>query len=146
MEKRTDIYLFREPTTDQGTEGVLCIPEYQFSLYSIELPWRNNQQDISCIPPGIYDLEWTEGKYPGFRLIGVPGRSNIEIHKGNWAGDVSLGLKSDSEGCIHLGMDRGVLSNQKAVKASTDAVEAFNNLLKGKKKLRIIIRKAWDLG
>ena len=24
--------------------------------YTIELPWKNNQKSISCIPPGLYKL------------------------------------------------------------------------------------------
>jgi hypothetical protein len=51
---------------------------------SFELPWKENQHDISCIPTGIYQCKW-DGSIGQYRLSGVPNRGGIKIHKGNWA-------------------------------------------------------------
>ena len=68
----------------------------------IELPWLNNQRNVSCIPEGEYnaikELHQTKGKV--FRLLYVRGRSGILIHKGNYV----AGYVKDSEGCILPGL------------------------------------------
>ncbi len=59
---------------------------------SLELPWKDNAEGISCIPPGTYPctlLPATEDlPYPHFAIGNVPGRSNIRIHAGNTVADV----------------------------------------------------------
>jgi hypothetical protein len=74
-----------------------------FPCLSLELPWLNNAQHISCIPAGRYFCKprETPGKGRHFILENVPGRSLILIHTGNYA----AGKKVDTEGCILLGMD-----------------------------------------
>ena len=61
----------------------------------IELPWRNNKQQISCIPEGCYLLKTKIHPVKGKQLIvcEVPGRSGILIHIAN---DASHELR----GCI----------------------------------------------
>ncbi len=98
--------LLRRPYTDQGTIGVLAIPEVQYQSYSIELPWRENQTGISCVPVDTYLLfprwsnHWNSFVY---QFKDVPDRSAVQIHWGNVAGDKSLGFKSHSLGCVLLG-------------------------------------------
>ena len=60
---------------------------------TLERPWINNATSISCIPSGIYKFKRdTHGRFQWFRLLDVPGRTNIEFH---------LGTKPEhSEGCI----------------------------------------------
>lgn len=55
----------------------------------------------------------------------VPDRANILIHPGNVAGNVELGWKSNSEGCILVGAKLGILGNQRAVLASRGATRGF---------------------
>lgn len=63
---------------------------------TLERPWLNNQQKISCIPEGEYRvLRDRAGRYQCFRIDLVPGRTNIEFHAGNYP--------SNSEGCILVG-------------------------------------------
>ncbi len=61
----------------------------------IEPPWRNNQQQISCIPEGRYLLTLRSSLRFGWHLLvnNVPGRSLILIHAFNHA-------LRESKGCI----------------------------------------------
>jgi hypothetical protein len=78
-----------------GTEA-LCV--------TLEEPDRQNKKGISCIPAGLYRLfirknADTRHNYDVLELIGVPGRSNVQIHIGN--------RLTDTEGCILVGDERG---------------------------------------
>lgn len=48
------VQLFRLKRSDQGTMGLLMAPS--FSCYTLELPWRDNQRNISCIPESEYSF------------------------------------------------------------------------------------------
>lgn len=58
-----------------------------YSCYTIELDWKDNKRNISCIPANIYNIELI--KSPKFKEVlhvkDVPNRSGILIHKGNAA-------------------------------------------------------------
>ena len=60
---------------------------------SIELAWRNNQNKISCIPEGKYELRKRHTTKRGWHLIlvNVPGRQLILIHAANDANEELLG-------------------------------------------------------
>lgn len=78
-------------------------------IYTLELPFLNNQKNISCIPQGLYNLTpYNSKKYPNvFKLLNVSDRSDILIHVGNYACDVIVGggkFKSDTRGCILVGL------------------------------------------
>lgn len=144
MTDTIDIYLIRLTSTDQGTGGFLSVPELCFSSFTLELPWRDNRRNVSCVPAGVYPLAWHESKkFKAFHVKNVPDRSGILIHSGNLAGDAALGFRTDVEGCILLGCERGKLNGQKAVLHSRAAVNKFNSLLlaalKNGGKARIII-------
>jgi hypothetical protein len=66
---------------------------------TMELPWRNNQKGLSCFPEGTYtvirEAESNHHKYPHFRVLDVPGRDGILVHKITYVS----GLK----GCIGVG-------------------------------------------
>lgn len=121
------IHLIRQRTSDQGTEGTLLIPSLGFSCFTLELPWRDNQPSISCIPPGQYECRLRASPRFGqtYHVRDVPGRSFILMHSGNYAGDVSQGYRSHVEGCILLGTKRGFLHGQRAVLCSKVAVLQF---------------------
>ena len=110
--------LLRTDTSDEGTFGVLVFDDQY--IYTGELPWRNNQPNISCIPEGKYDLRMcTSPKYgPAYQVTNVPGRSGVLLHAGNFCGDTDKGYRTHVSGCILLGSKRGRLHGQKAVLAS----------------------------
>ncbi|MGB1299218.1 MAG: DUF5675 family protein [Psychrobium sp.] len=81
--------------TPYNTIGVM---EYgDFSCYTLELPWINNHQNISCIPAGTY--ECVKHMSPRFgdciSIKNVVGRTDVLIHYGNFTGDTL--------GCILVG-------------------------------------------
>lgn len=69
-----------------------------FSCKTIELPDLGNQQNISCIPEGKYEVHKIVSPTRGtcFHVQDVPGRTAILIHPGNYV----AGGKRDSMGCI----------------------------------------------
>ena len=123
MRRRVEIFGLKR--SDQGTEGLLVSED--FNCRTLELPWRNNRRQISCIPPGIYDVEIRlSNKYGRIYWVRkVPDRTYILIHSGNYAGDKSKGLKSHVMGCILLGKKSGRLGGQVAVLNSRIAVRNF---------------------
>lgn len=122
--------IVREPSSSDGTFGTFTLwgaqaPSAPLVLHSLELPWYNNQRKVSCIPVGTYDVVWQMSPRFGrnlYTVLAVPGRSGILFHSGNVAGDESLGLRSEVEGCILLGLGLGTISAQRAVVHSADAV------------------------
>ena len=70
---------------------------------TLELPWRDNYRGISCIPEGAYlcKLGYSPSrKHDVYWLQDVPGRSDVQIHIGNFPRDI--------RGCILVGRERGV--------------------------------------
>ena len=106
----------RALTGDQGTPGIADLHNAAginlWSGFSMELPWRDNAADVSCIDEGVYVAKLQHSArfgYDVYVLQNVPGRANCEIHDANWAGDVTKGYRSDLEGCTALGMEHGVM-------------------------------------
>lgn len=62
----------------------------EHTFKTLELPWKDNQKQISCIPTGTYKVKKrTSQKYKEhFHVLGVPGRSYILIHHGNYYDDI----------------------------------------------------------
>ena len=72
---------------------------------TLERPWLNNQPDVSCVPPGTYQLVWAfQGDLNAwhYELQNVPNRDGVFVHGGNRV--------TDSEGCILLGTTWGELT------------------------------------
>lgn len=121
----TEVQLLRTSRSSNGTEGKVIAGGY--SCYSFELPWKDNQKSISCIPIGEYQaMIRISGKYGRvYWLSNVPDRSLILIHSGNFAGDAETGLKTHTMGCILLGTNVGFLGNQRAILNSRVAIRMF---------------------
>lgn len=125
--------LTREPDDDQGTFGILRLPDGT-EFCTLELPWRGNATGASCIPPGTYQVAMRNSPKFGqiYEVQNVPGRTAILIHSGNVAGDESKGYNSHVEGCILLGLSKGKVGGQKAVQQSRAAVAQFNEKMAGR--------------
>ena len=97
------------------TGGVL-IPADTLAPFAVtlELPWKGNQSDVSCIPAGRYYCEpWVSPKKgPVIRLMNVPGRTNVLMHKGN--------VEADSAGCILVGEAFEPVKGQDGITGSAD--------------------------
>lgn len=124
------VILDRLSTGNAGTFGQYTLPD-RTQLFSGELPWRDNAVGLSCIPEGEYECRWGPSRRFGmvYEITGVPGRSRILIHNGNYCGDVTLGLKSHVQGCQLTGLARGLLAGQLAILNSRLALRLFNEAL-----------------
>jgi hypothetical protein len=94
------IRLIRDDQDDVRTLGAMFDGEDRI-CETLELPWRDNQRGISCIPEGTYHavLEMSpKRRYKVYWLTDVPGRIAVQIHVGNTTEDI--------RGCILLGMER----------------------------------------
>ena len=118
----------------EGTNGQINIAGKRLCS-SIELPWKANQTQASCIPEGIYELKKRYSPKHGHHLqvINVPGRDLILLHPANDA------LK-ELKGCIApvsflTGEGKGN-SSRIALKKVLDKV--FPELEKGNKVFLII--------
>jgi len=124
--------LIRQSPTADGTFGTLTLDDgTQFATG--ELPWKNNAHGVSCIPAGEYPCRWITSPKHGecYQVVGVPGRSMIEIHSANFMGDAAQGRRAQLLGCIALGKSVGVLDGQFAVLSSKVAVAEFEANLGG---------------
>ena len=77
-----------------GTNGTLTL-NGQFVCFTIELPWRENKRNMSCIPEGTYELQphFSINHKAHIKVLDVFNRSQILIHAAN---DALTELK----GCI----------------------------------------------
>jgi len=103
--------LIRLESTTDATIGVLMV-DGKVQCFTLELPWRDNQRNVSCIPPGSYTAERIVSKRFGETILlhGVPNRSEILIHTGNTV--------IDSRGCILPGKSVGEMKGMRAVLSS----------------------------
>ena len=126
--------LLRQAESDEGTFGTLKVYEGVALLYSCftgELPDRDTQQSMSCIPLGRYTCQpWHSKKFPNhYNVMRVPGREAILIHEGNFCGDKTKGYKRNVAGCILVGRALGTIQGQKAVLSSRLAMNDLRDVL-----------------
>ena len=93
---------------------------------TLELPWRDNNRKVSCIPAGIYPC--TNVQKGIIRVGNVPNRDGIQVHVGNKASDI--------EGCILAGSEFG----ENSVFASKKAIEKLQKMLPTEFALEVIER------
>ena len=116
--------LIRVEQTEEATIGVLKA-DGVVVCWTLEEPWRNNKQDVSCIPEGEYELEYEYSPSKGralWTIKDVPNRSYVRIHKGNTV--------KDTEGCPLTGTKPGYLNRKRAV---INSRAAFNKLMEATK-------------
>lgn len=118
------VLLKRRPSIPMGTFGVLSVDN--LVLFTVELPWKDNANNVSCIPTGKYRCSWTKSprlKKFTYEITSVPKRAGIRIHSANFASQVL--------GCIALGEKNGVMDKKRGVFSSVSAVRRFEKLLDG---------------
>lgn len=95
------VQVFRTLDDAKQCLGVLTITNETgiiFTARTLELPYKNNAQSISCFNPGKYTCKYTMSPSFGFKtyeVTSVPGRSGVRIHSANYV--------SQLRGCIALG-------------------------------------------
>lgn len=124
--------LVREDQSDQGTFGRIVAKA--LTLFTGELPWRENQSSISCVPAGTYRAVFTHSPRFGrhlYLVAPVPSRTGIRVHPANFMGDASKGFRCQLNGCIALGERIGWMGGQKAVLLSQPAVRRLESIFGG---------------
>ncbi len=103
---------------------------------TLELPWKDNEVGVSCIPKGVYTCKKVDGThnipYQHISIENVPGRSGVCIHRGN--------LYTQILGCILVGDKYADINGDKEmdVTGSTPTYEKLMALLPNEFKLTII--------
>ena len=121
------LYLLRDYMTEDVTLGRIFNPDDNFHFQTLELPWLDNQINISCIPEGTYTCRrdfYNRGGYEAFEVTDVEGRSEIKFHIGNWVKDI--------KGCIAIGSKR-YINNEPMITDSRIAFNSFMQYLEYKK-------------
>lgn len=128
------ITLQRFAYTPWGVFGRLVYND--FRAFTVERPWLDNKARESCIPDGLYDLQWFDSpKFgPTWAIVGgtvslqpdgKAKRSLVLIHPANTMDDLL--------GCIGLGATLGSVNGKWGVVSSKPTVAAFLAATKGKK-------------
>jgi hypothetical protein len=99
------------PKDSAITRGIIIIDDARF-CDSLELPWKDNKNSISCIPEGIYKYKphrWSRNNMKVIKLINVPNRDGILVHVANKV--------TELKGCIALGTvsSNGLVNSTSAV-------------------------------
>ena len=95
-----NLLLIRDTFTDESTIGELFLNDERM-CDTLELPYKDNQRSVSCIPTGSYKVrmryprESATRYYLHLLVKDVKDRSYILFHKGNSA--------KDTRGCILVG-------------------------------------------
>jgi hypothetical protein len=98
-----------KPTATPGDGVVLDDNDVLvFEFKTLELPWKNNERMVSCIPAGEYLVQkmapTTKRKYYYFHVLNVPGRDSILWHPGNYTRQI-LGCCLPGESHVDLDKD-----------------------------------------
>lgn len=115
-----------------GTFGRLFLPG--LTLFTGELPWRNNLANLSCIPAALYRCVFTSS--PRFRrgmylLTGTGARAGVRFHSANLMG-ICPPYVAQLNGCIALGEKLGWMDKQKALLISAPAIRRFESAMEQK--------------
>lgn len=122
------------------TEGVLYLlnskKQIIFESKTLELPWRNNEKRISCIPAGKYVAKTHSSPKFGrsLWLQDVEDRSEILVHVGNYHTDIL--------GCILVGNEFRDINKdgQMDVLNSRNTMNEILKLIGSQKEIEIDIR------
>lgn len=96
--------LVRQTSTPQGTPGHY-VSDSGFSAFSIEKPYVNDENNISCINPGTYLCQWLYSPKHNCNVYHVKTNDNriaVEIHSAN--------VQEQLQGCIALGATSAIFT------------------------------------
>ena len=115
---KANLLLIRDSFSDKAVIGKLYLNS-EFYGHTLELPWKDNQKRVSCIPKGVYEVkkrhtQKSKYKYEHLHILDVPNRGYILMHIGNYP--------KNSKGCILLG-------NTRSLNFVGESRKAFYNLM-----------------
>ena len=130
------LFLFRCPSRSYGTFGTLVLPEDRRCYSTLELPWKDNKKDESCVPSGDYEIEYTQSPSHGtysYEILDVPGRTGIRF-------DIANRI-SELLGCVAVGMNIGHDGTDRYIEDSRIAIKSIERLLNYEKSM---LRIMWS--
>ena len=85
---KANLLLIRDTFTDKSTIGKLYF-DGEFYGHTLELPWKDNEKRVSCIPKGVYEVkkrhtEESKYKYEHLHILDVENRELILMHQLNY--------------------------------------------------------------
>lgn len=112
---------------DKETLGTMLIfnelEQPIMQLCTLELPWKSNKKEVSCIPVGEYTVvkapKSSNIPYPHFSITGVTGRDGVCIHKANYVRQL--------KGCIAVGLDENDIDGDGLMDITSSGI-AFDKL------------------
>ena len=137
--KIKDLKLKRVVSNCNGTFGVMLDSEDRPFAVTLELPWENNKQNVSCIPAGEYKCQSVQSPKFGdtWEICGVKGRDDILFHKGNYL--------RDTHGCILVGLHFGLYADGKpCIVASKEGFNELRDKLAGARTFNLKITNSND--
>lgn len=116
------VHLIRVGQSSRGTFGVLRYGQAPFAV-TLERPWDDNKENISCIPAGRYRCRRVKSPKFGdtYEVCDVPGRSHVLFHRGNYV--------YDTQGCILVGEEFSGTWDRPFVASSERGFSEFMKLL-----------------
>ena len=93
-----------------------------FECKTLELKWKNNARNVSCLPTGFFTIKWEHSARFNrnlWELKGVPGRSEAKIHVANYYTQI--------QGCIAVG-DMHTYINRDAIPDVRNSSSTLNRL------------------
>lgn len=119
---------------DRWTQGRLLVHGAVYQ--TMELGWKKNAAEKSCIPEGLYPMtrRWTEERGDHWLIENVPDRSLILIHPANWWFEL--------RGCIAPGIGQtwDPKNGCPMVTKSRAALALINQQLAGVEEVNLLIR------
>jgi hypothetical protein len=124
-----------------ATVGEIVVPGTSFRGAVLELPWRDNSPNVSCVLAALYKMkrDTFKGKYVNYKILDVPGREAIELHRGNTV--------ADTRGCPLIGSTAIVKTAERSavLAESTKAFNAFMLAMENEEiaELEIVDTRRW---
>lgn len=132
------VIIKRYPFIAFATFGELELEGSPFKCHTIELPWRDNKTNISCIPAGTYRAvrKFSNRFNRVLWFLEVPSRTGIMIHPANVA--------SELRGCIALGKEYACVKGEWGVARSIQAIKEFHEATQDFEELEVTIFHAYS--
>lgn len=103
---------------------------------TLERGWRNNENNVSCVPEGTYDLKLEYSpkfKKDLWELYGVPNRAECKFHAANYWKQLN--------GCIALGNKHKDIDGDgdPDITSSNDVLKIFHDMMSGQSQSEVKI-------
>ena len=132
-----EVFINRVFENDKQTIGMLSVIDNNnliFACYTLELPYKGNMRNISCINKGVYDVVKYNPKVGRnvFLFKDVSGRSMIEIHSGSY--------HQNTKGCILVGQGLRDLNSDNYIDLynSVKTLDMLNHILPNEFKITVL--------